>query len=179
MVFPPWTVPFLEALRAGGNVAAACRLVGIPSSNVYTLRNRNADFANDWDNALEDATDQLEAEARRRALQGVDEPVVYQGQLTPVWERDSAGEILLVDGKPRQLMVNGHLQWLTLNKRSDGLLQFLLKGLRKKYGTDTTEISGPGGAPIQMDSTARAARLAALLELAKARQAHPGVDDLA
>jgi hypothetical protein len=178
-MFPNWVVPFLEALRDGGNVSAAARACSITTGTAYGLRQRNADFANDWDNALEDATDTLEAEARRRALQGVEEPVVYQGQLTPLWERDEAGQVVVVEGHPKQLVINGHPQWLTVNKRSDGLLQFLLKGLRKKYGTDTTEISGPGGAPIQMDGTARAARLSALLELARARQTTNNVDDLA
>lgn len=189
---PTWVLGFLEALRATGNVAASCRAVGTSSSSAYNLRERDADFANDWDNALEDATDTLELEARRRAVEGVEEPVVYQGQLTPVWERDADGEIVLhkydtgvvKDGKPimgqrpRQLVIDGRPQWLTIRKKSDPLLMFLLKGLRKKYGTETTELTGKDGAPVAIDSAARAARVAALLDAAKRRKA-VDVEDLA
>lgn len=191
----PWLHPFLEALRATGVVAQAARAAGVSTGQVYNLRREDADFANAWDNALEDATDALEAEARRRALTGVEEPVVYQGQLTPIFERDEAGEVVMVEydtgavypkdhpeaGKPvlsrraKQLVIDGRPQWLTVNKRSDALLQFLLKGLRKKYGTETTEITGANGAPLAMvDETKRAARMAALIELAKQRQGDIG-----
>lgn len=190
---PPWVLGFLEALRATGNVAEACRRAGVVSTtSAYHLRSTDADFANDWDNALEDATDTLELEARRRAVEGVEEPVVYQGQLTPVWERDADGEIVLheydtgvvKDGKPimgqrpRQLVIDGRPQWLTIRKKSDPLLMFLLKGLRKKYGTETTELTGKDGAPVAIDSAARAARVAALLDAAKRRKA-VDVGDLA
>lgn len=189
----PWTLPFLDALRTTGNVAESCRRAGVGSHTAYQRRQNDADFANDWDNALEDSIDTLEAEARRRALEGINEPVVYQGQLTPIWERDADGQIVVdeydagtdKDGKtlkgqrPRQLVINGVPQYLTLNKRSDSLLMFLLKGLRKKYGTETTEISGPGGAPVAIDSSTRAARLNSLLEIARQRKATSSTEDLA
>jgi hypothetical protein len=186
-----WTTPFLEAMQATGNVSESCRRAGISSATAYNRRREDADFAAAWDTALEDATDVLEAEARRRAVEGVHEPVIYQGQLTPIFERDADGELVMVeydtgetrDGqpvmgkRPKQLVIDGKPQWLTVNKRSDALLQFLLKGLRKKYGTDTHEVTGKDGAPLgEVDETKRAARIAALLELAKQRKA--GVDDL-
>lgn len=187
-----WVQPFLAALRATGVVAEACRRAGVSTTTVYARRRADSGFATEWDQADEDATDSLEAEAWRRAVSGVEEPVVYQGQLTPVWERDEHGEIVteqheLPDGtcvsRPRQLVIDGHPQWLTVNKRSDTLLQFLLKGRRKRYATDRTEVTGADGAPL-VDDTKRAARVAALLELAKARKeagqgvGTSGVDDL-
>lgn len=194
---PTWVLGFLEAMRATGNVSEACRRVQVHSSTAYALRERDADFACEWDNALEDATDTLELEARRRAVEGIEEPVVYQGQLTPVWERDEHGEIVLYERRipqppkpdgtpqpdivqqmPRQLVVDGRPQWLTIRKKSDPLLMFLLKGLRRKYGTEATEISGPSGAPVIVDSSARAARVQALLEIARRRKA-TSVEDLA
>lgn len=188
-----WILPFLDALRTTGVVARACRAAGIASVTAYRLRDSDADFANDWDNALEDATDALEAEARRRALEGIEEPVIYQGQPTPIWERDEDGEIVMVefdagkdkDGnpitgrRPRQLVIDGKPQFLTVNKRSDPLLMFLLKGLRKKYGTETTELTGKDGAPVQVDASTRAVRVQALLELARQRKASSDVEDLA
>lgn len=190
---PAWVIPFLEGLRATGNVSEACRRAGCSSAAAYNRRRTDADFDADWDNALEDSVDILELEARRRAVEGVEEPVVYQGQLTPIWERDEHGEIVLheydtgqvKDGKPimgqrpRQLVIDGKPQWLTIRKKSDPLLMFLLKGLRKKYGTETTELTGAGGGPVAIDSAARAARVAALLEAAKHRKASNDVEDLA
>lgn len=190
---PAWVLPFLETMRATGNVAASARVAGVSSAAPYNLRERDADFACEWDNALEDATDTLELEARRRAVEGVAEPVVYQGQLTPVWERDEHGEVVLHDfdtgqvdkagnpimgQRPRQLVIDGKPQWLTVTKKSDPLLMFLLKGLRKKYGTETTELTGKDGAPVAIDSAVRAARVAALLEQAKRRK-DVNVEDLA
>lgn len=184
-----WVTPFLSALRATGVVVRAANAAGISTTLAYARRKSDADFAAAWDNAMEDAIDVLEAEARRRAVEGVDEPVVYQGQLTPIYERDEHGEIVMVeyetgelkDGKPvmgrrpKQLVIDGKPQWLTVNKKSDVLLQFLLKGLRKKYGTETHEVTGKDGAPLAMiDETKRAARVAALLELAKQRKTDVG-----
>ncbi len=45
---------------------------------VHLSRRRDEKFARAWDRALDSATDRLEQEAVRRAVDGVDEPV-YQG----------------------------------------------------------------------------------------------------
>ena len=146
----PWINPFLDRLRASGVVARACREVGVSYSTAYALRARDGDFAAAWDEALEESYDTLEQEARRRALEGWDEPIVHQGQLTPVWERDAAGKAVLDEaGNPVQARdANGALQWLTVRKHRDALLQFLLKGYRRRFGTERTEMTGADGAPI-------------------------------
>ena len=187
-----WVQPFLEALRETGVIERAATAASVRTATVYARRKSDADFEAAFENAMEDAIDTLEAEARRRAVQGWEEPVVYQGQLTPIYERDERGQIVMdeydtgvpgKDGKPviahrpRQLVIDGKPQWLTINKRSDALLQFLLKGLRAKYGTERTELTGAGGGPVVLDETKRAARVAALLRAAEARKAD--VDDLA
>lgn len=187
-----WTNSFLEALRETGVVAEASRRSGVNSAVAYHHRRNDADFAAQWDNAMEDATDTMEIEARRRAVHGVDEPVVYKGELTPVWERDAAGQ-LVYETTYRQVVRDGELvevpevslrqarnedgslRWLTVRKPSDAMLMFLLKGNRAKYGTERTEITGANGAPLQVaDATKRAGRIAALLDLARRRK----VDDL-
>lgn len=187
-----WVQPFLDALRTTGNVSASAKAVSVTTAVVYTLRRSDADFAAAWDNALEDATDTLEAEARRRAIEGINEPVIYQGQRTPLFEYGDDGQVIIdyVEGppgedgtpttvpRPRQLTIDGVPQYLTVNKRSDALLMFLLKGLRKKYGTETHELTGKDGAPLDnMDEMAKAARVAALMDLANKRKAD--VSDLA
>jgi hypothetical protein len=194
-----WTHAFLEALRDCGVVAEACRRAMVSSATVYARRREDADFAAQWDNALEDATDAMELEARRRAIHGIEEPVIHKGELTPVWERDEHGQVIhdhvprrvwrahpegpggaFVDELhpvPRQARnEDGTLRWLTVRKPSDPMLMFLLKGNRAKFSTERTEITGKDGAPLQVaDATKRAGRIAALLELARRRK---DVDDL-
>ena len=86
-------------------VLLACRMAGVSRATVYRHRNRSARFARRWDDAVEDTVDVLEAEARRRAVSGVDRPVYYRGAVV---------------GSAREY--------------SDNLLMFLLKTLRpEKY----------------------------------------------
>lgn len=97
---------FLAALEtSGGNVTDAAKTAGFSRRAAYEWREDDAEFAAEWDEAVEAGTDQLEQEARRRAYEGVDEPVFYQGA-----------------------------ECGTVRKYSDTLLIFLLKGRRpEKY----------------------------------------------
>jgi hypothetical protein len=61
---------FLKKLRECGNVRQACEAAGIPRRTVYNWRNEWVTFANEWDEALEDACDILEGEAWKRAVKG-------------------------------------------------------------------------------------------------------------
>jgi AcrR family transcriptional regulator len=71
---------FLKWLAKTGNVAASCRKAKINRSLAYEWRNGDEVFAAAWDEALEIATELLEEEARRRAQDGVLEPVFYLGK---------------------------------------------------------------------------------------------------
>lgn len=194
----PWLHPFLAALRLTGIVSRACASAGVTTATVYGLRRKDADFAAAWDDALETAVDKLEAEAWRRAHDGVEEPIVYQGQLTPLWERDELGQVIedtvirvVTNEKgereerahqvPRQQMdEQGNPKFLTVRKHSDALLQFLLKGHRKRFATDRTELTGADGAPLQLSDTEREARLQQILAAARQRkQAAEDFSDLA
>lgn len=70
---------FLEILAETGNVSASAREIGIARSTAYKNRDENPEFSEQWDNAIEEATDKLDLEARRRAHDGYEEPVFYQG----------------------------------------------------------------------------------------------------
>ncbi len=96
-----WKTRFFAALAECGNVSHACHVAKVNRTTVYAYRQNDPEFAQSWEDALDEATDELEAEARRRALKGVEEPVYQGGKLV---------------GKVR--------------KFSDTLLIFLLKGLR-------------------------------------------------
>lgn len=183
MASPTWLRPFLTNLTRTGNVSKSAGLAGISSASVYALKRTDADFAAAWDTALEDHTDECEAELTRRAF-GYEEPVVYQGQLTPVWQLDGKGNQLLeaytviepktgkqlTAHRPIQAVnADGSLRWLTVTKFSDTLLLARVKAYRKRYSTDRTEITGGDGGAVQVDATARRARIASIMALASAR----------
>ena len=71
---------FLHALTDTVNVARACRKAGIPRRTVYHWRDADPHFAREWDDALEDGIDLLEAELHRRAFEGVEKPVWHKGE---------------------------------------------------------------------------------------------------
>ncbi|MCC7171718.1 MAG: terminase [Planctomycetes bacterium] len=73
---------FLDALAVEGNVSAACRASGASRTRAYKRRNRDSKFKAAWERHVEDFADRLEAEATRRAVDGWDEPVFYQGKRT-------------------------------------------------------------------------------------------------
>ena len=72
---------FLTSLAATGNVTAAVATAETSRTRVYELRKVNPAFAARWEEAEEIAADALEAEARRRAVEGVQEPLVSAGKL--------------------------------------------------------------------------------------------------
>lgn len=149
---------FLDCLREKGNVTAAARLVGIDRATAYRWRDADADFAQAWDDAIEEAADLIELEAHRRAVSGIDEPVIYQGDVTYVYERDSQGRVVYdtieredkgLDGEtitvtdriPR-LVLDAQGKPLTLSKRvySDALMALLLKAHRPDKYRENSKI---------------------------------------
>lgn len=168
MKYPPWAMPFLDHLRQSCNIAASARAAGVSSSAVYALRERDGDFKASWDEALEDAYDMLEGEARRRAFEGVEEPVIYQGNQSWLLKRwiDDDGEVHV----DYVYDTNGNRVPLTVRKYSDSLAQFLLKGYRRRKFGDKTEITGADGGALVIDDTVRASRIAQLMALAANRK---------
>lgn len=168
-----WINPFLKALAETGVISTAARAAGVTSAAVAARRRADPGFEELFNQALEDSIDLLDQAARSRALHGVEEPVVYQGQLTPVWEVDADGQpvVDIATGKLVQARnPDGSPKWLTVTKYSDALLMFVLKGNRRRVYGDKTEVTGANGGPIQMDEVKKASRIAALLALARDRK---------
>lgn len=173
-----WTQPFLIALRELGKLAPAARAIGIEPSTVYARRKNDVDFAAAVDEAISDCHDGLEAEMVRRARDGVNEPVIHQGALQYLMEPvlDDEGAAVLDDkGRVRMrpvLDAEGNFVPLTVSKKSDSLLMFALKGYRKGTFAERTELTGADGKPLapEVDETTRIARVAAILEAARARR---------
>jgi hypothetical protein len=100
---------FLENLAKTGNLSLACQAAAITRRQATMLRKLDSAFANAYDEAMDDAADRLEAEAWRRALEGVVNPVIKAGKpvLDPV-----TGEAVVI------------------RRYSDPLLVMLLKGCK-------------------------------------------------
>jgi hypothetical protein len=75
---PPWGPKFLDALSFDPNVSRAAAGAGIGRQHAYATREKNADFAACWNEAIETAVDEFESETCRRAFGGISRPV-YQG----------------------------------------------------------------------------------------------------
>lgn len=72
-----WRPTFLGTFAGTGIVLVACHAAGISRTQAYRERQRNSSFAQAWDRADEDATEALEAEARRRAMSVSDTLLIF------------------------------------------------------------------------------------------------------
>lgn len=115
-----WTDAFLAALSECGILTDAAAAAGVDRSTVWRRRQEDPEFSKAVDEAIDMAADKLEAEARRRAVDGVEEPVYQGGQLVG-----------------------------TKTVYSDSLLALLLKGRRKKVFAERVEQTGADGGPVQ------------------------------
>lgn len=105
---------FLTNLRATGQVVKSAKEAGYKDSSLLRrIYNSDPDFKREWDLAMDAAADNLEDEATRRAVQGVDKPVFYKGAVV------------------------GYE-----NQRSDQLLMFLLRGNRPDKFGDKLNVEG-------------------------------------
>lgn len=138
-----WKALFLAALAEVPVIAHACKAAGVNRTTAWRAREADPEFAQAWDEAMEEGIDRAEQEAFRRAVVGYEKPVWYKGKLVG-----------------------------TETVHSDALLALILKGRRKKVYAERTELTGADGGPVaQVDETAKAARVAQLLALAQRRKA--------
>ncbi len=68
---------FLTALREAGTVTHACEAAGIGKRTAYDWREADTDFAREWDAVIESVADDLEHEAKRRAIEGSDTLLIF------------------------------------------------------------------------------------------------------
>lgn len=81
---------FLGKLAAGYSVTAAAAETTFGREWFYGQRKGDEVFCAAWDDAIEAGSDLMEDEARRRAVEGVEEPIVAMGRIA----KDDGGNIL-------------------------------------------------------------------------------------
>ena len=120
-VAPAWRGVFIERLKATGNITLAARGAGVTRQNAYQTRSRNKTFRRLWEEALDEAVDLLDGEARRRAT-GIKRDVWYAGEKVG-----------------------------TETVYSDKLLMFLLRAHRPRVYRDNVAVEHPGGMEVTGD----------------------------
>lgn len=116
---------FLTALKAeNGLVATAAESCNLSRTALYAWKNEDEDFSDAWDSIIEVTTETLEKEAWRRAHDGVDKDVFYQGE-----------------------------KIATETTYSDQLIMFLLRGRKPETYRDNSkvELGGIGGGGLVVD----------------------------
>jgi hypothetical protein len=110
---------FLACLAGnGGIVIQACEDCQVSRDAIYALRAKDKDFAAAFDEARDRGIDLVEDTALELAMQGNEEPIMFQGVCV------------------------GYVR-----KKSTSLLHLLLKANRNKY-RDRQELTGPDGSPL-------------------------------
>ena len=115
----------LRAMAQIGMVGKACEAAGIYSDLHYSWMYADPSYAAAFEQARQIAGDKAEEEVYRRAFEGFDHPVIYEGKITT-----------------------------TYKAYSDNLAMFFLKGLRpERYRDNQAAISFQG--PTQINITIR------------------------
>lgn len=129
----------INAYAATCNLVKAAKKAGIDRSTHYQWLDTKPRYADAFNKTKRAAVDYLESKAVQRSAVGWLEPIHYQGSV--------CGHVRRYDG---------------------GTLQFLLRGMApEKYG-HRTEISGPGGRPVEIRIAERiAAANKRLIEMRK------------
>lgn len=109
---------FLDTLAKCGNISMAAKAADLSRPGLYARRERDEQFAREWDEAMDRAIDTLEAEAWRRARDGV-----------PEFVTTGKGLVMDKEGKP-----------IMQNRYSDTLLITLLKAHRPERFRDRSSV---------------------------------------
>lgn len=144
---------YIDELRKDGNKSRAARAAGMTFVTAKRWERTDEEFAEAVALAMEEAAYKLEAEAYRRAHDGITKAVFHNGK------RVDDGDVI---------------------QYSDALLSKLLDGaMPHKYAQRVkAEIGGHDGGPIKIeDETSAAARMASILEAARQRKANALADD--
>lgn len=90
---------FIKSFAVTGNVTESCEAVGVGSRNtVYAWQEHDEEFAFSYRDAEIQCTERLEAEARRRAVEGdaSETPIFHRGKLVyTVIERKKSDTLLI------------------------------------------------------------------------------------
>jgi len=129
---------FCRTYATRGIIRDACIASGISRQTYYRWRKKDESFHDACVMAEEMSADLIEGEAMRRAVDGYDKPVIYQGEITD-----------------------------TYTEYSDSLMSMLLRGNKKEKYKERTEHSGAIGRPMTLDTETKEDVVASILSMIK------------
>lgn len=129
---------FLRAYANRGLARDGLIAAGISFTAFNNWKKKDEGFSEACGHAESLATDRLEAEAHRRAFDGYDKPVIYQGEITE-----------------------------TYTEYSDSLMQTLLKGSNPEKYKERKEHSGSIGRPMTLDTETKEDVVSSILGMIK------------
>ena len=136
---------FCRAYAQRGIIREGTTAAGVSRRTYMKWRKDDEQFNEQCTEAKQMAVDLLEAEAHRRAVDGFDRPVIYQGEVTD-----------------------------TYTDYSDSLLGMLMKGNKPEKYKERTQHSGSIGRPMTLDEETKEDVVASILGMIK-NKPDPGV----
>jgi hypothetical protein len=126
---------FLNVLAEFCNVSEACRASGIGRTTAYEWKASDAAFSAAWDQAEQEAADKLEREAWRRAVEGVDTPVTFHGEICDTYKTysDRMLELLLKAHRPTKFIERQRLDHGVTPEAAD----LIREGMSAKKAAET------------------------------------------
>lgn len=112
---------FLRIYAQVGSISKVCQIMGIGRRTVQMYAQKHPEYRERMNEAKEECTERMEAEAIRRGTDGYEEPVFYKG-----------------------------VQVSTIRKFSDILLIFMLKALRPEVYRENTNVHIPEGITVKL-----------------------------
>lgn len=144
----PTADAFLVAYRQTGSVTRAAELVDVSRSLHYEWLKNDA-YAQAFNDAQREVAQMLEDEVMRRAVQGIEEPVIYQGELCYQQTYNPKTKETRRSNKP-----------LTVTKYSNSLLTFLTKAFNPSKYRDRQQVEVTGSLELIERLAAGRARIA-------------------
>lgn len=143
---------FIGLLREMPNVTRAARLLGHSPQAFRYRKSNDPEFSTAWDEALEEALDNAEAMVHRRAFQGADKVLTYQGHITYLQDfgaiDPATGEHYPPHEAPLLRDAAGRLVPSTVKEYSDQLAMFMLKAHRPDKYRERSDVNVTGSIDI-------------------------------
>lgn len=160
LTLPDDKARFLEALLEKGTVRRAFLTTKLKPADVFRWQDEDPEFAEAWRMTERVTASWLEDAAFKRAVEGTQKPLYYQG--VPIYQYQT---LVDDDGRPvkdengRDVVEivrdeNGQPIQAAERQYSDTLLTLLLRAHDPKYREKTgVELSGPGGKPLYAEAS--------------------------
>ena len=120
---PEMQETFLDLYREFGSIRKCAEALGISTTAIYKHRNGDPEFDEQCIQAEEDFSDGVDENITDRAVNGTQEPLVYQGKIM----KDEAGHPVMV------------------TRHSDRLAELVVKAQKPDKYRERREITGAGG----------------------------------